>query len=153
MAPWLDHTGQLNDLKAHCFVYNYELPLNFSLVSWVDPNGVLRLYDYISDHLGYRIDRTRLFKVKQPKATQSEPIRILIIPECNFQVGKSSAQPYHIPSRGAGNFDIGGYRYHATIQYHFPSILVFPSTAIRIWDRSPGLWFGSKLWRHRGRTT
>jgi len=51
---------------------------------WVDPNGVLRLYDYISDHLGYRIDRTRLFKV-----------------------GKSSAQPYHIPSRGAGNFDIG----------------------------------------------
>lgn len=51
---------------------------------WVDPNNVLRLYDYISDHLGYRIDRTRLFKV-----------------------GKTSARPYHIPSRGAGTFDIG----------------------------------------------
>ena len=30
---------------------------------WVDPNGVLRLFDYISDNQGYRIAQQRLFKV------------------------------------------------------------------------------------------
>ena len=30
---------------------------------WVDPNGVLRLYDYISDAGGYRIEQERLYKV------------------------------------------------------------------------------------------
>ncbi|XP_059082768.1 uncharacterized protein LOC131880217 isoform X2 [Tigriopus californicus] len=30
---------------------------------WVDPNGVLRLFDYVSDNLGYRIEKQRLFKV------------------------------------------------------------------------------------------
>ena len=30
---------------------------------WVDPNGVLRLFDYISDSQGYRIQEQRLFKV------------------------------------------------------------------------------------------
>lgn len=30
---------------------------------WVDPNGVLRLFDYISDRAGYRIAQKRLFKV------------------------------------------------------------------------------------------
>ena len=30
---------------------------------WVDPNGVLRLFDYISDAGGYRIEQTRLYKV------------------------------------------------------------------------------------------
>ena len=30
---------------------------------WVDPNGVLRLFDYISDAGGYRIEKQRLFKV------------------------------------------------------------------------------------------
>ena len=30
---------------------------------WVDPNGVLRLFDYISDAGGYRIEQQRLFKV------------------------------------------------------------------------------------------
>lgn len=33
---------------------------------WVDPTGVLRLYDYKSDHEGYRIERERLFKVGAP---------------------------------------------------------------------------------------
>lgn len=33
---------------------------------WVDPNGVLRLYDYRSDQEGYRIERERLFKVGPP---------------------------------------------------------------------------------------
>jgi len=52
---------------------------------WVDPNGVLRLYDYVSDNLGYRIEKTRLFKV-----------------------GKSTQErTYRIPSRGAGTFDLG----------------------------------------------
>jgi len=32
---------------------------------WVDPNGVLRLFDYVSDNGGYRITRKRLFKVGQ----------------------------------------------------------------------------------------
>ena len=31
---------------------------------WVDPNGVLRLFDYISDSGGYRIEQQRLFKVR-----------------------------------------------------------------------------------------
>ena len=29
---------------------------------WVDPNGVFRLTDYISDAGGYRIEKERLFK-------------------------------------------------------------------------------------------
>merc|ERR1711997_1191190 len=33
---------------------------------WVDPNGVLRLFDYISDAGGYRIEQERLYKVGQP---------------------------------------------------------------------------------------
>merc|ERR1711992_116108 len=33
---------------------------------WVDPNGVLRLFDYISDSGGYRIEQTRLYKVGSP---------------------------------------------------------------------------------------
>merc|ERR1711936_878443 len=33
---------------------------------WVDPNGVLRLFDYISDDGGYRIDQKRLYKVGKP---------------------------------------------------------------------------------------
>jgi len=33
---------------------------------WVDPNGILRLFDYISDKDGYRIDQQREFKVGKP---------------------------------------------------------------------------------------
>lgn len=33
---------------------------------WVDPNSVLRLFDYISDAGGYRIEQERLYKVGQP---------------------------------------------------------------------------------------
>merc|ERR1712241_341422 len=33
---------------------------------WVDPNGVLRLFDYISDEGGYRIDQQRKYKVGKP---------------------------------------------------------------------------------------
>ena len=32
---------------------------------WVDPNNVLRLFDYISDAGGYRIEKQRLFKVRK----------------------------------------------------------------------------------------
>merc|ERR1712126_507840 len=37
---------------------------------WVDPNGVLRLFDYIADNFGYRIVKESLFKVgpSQPGA-------------------------------------------------------------------------------------
>merc|ERR1719305_604391 len=30
---------------------------------WVDPNGVLRLFDYIADNFGYRIVKESLYKV------------------------------------------------------------------------------------------
>lgn len=30
---------------------------------WVDPNGVLRIFEYIADDLGYRIAKQSLFKV------------------------------------------------------------------------------------------
>ena len=33
---------------------------------WVDPNGVLRLFDYIADGFGYRIVKESLFKVGAP---------------------------------------------------------------------------------------
>ena len=33
---------------------------------WVDPNGVLRLFDYVSDAGGYRVERQRQFKVRRP---------------------------------------------------------------------------------------
>merc|ERR1719427_968922 len=38
---------------------------------WVDPNGVLRLFDYVADNLGYRIVKESLFKVEaaSPGAT------------------------------------------------------------------------------------
>jgi len=40
---------------------------------WVDPNGVLRLFDYIADNFGYRIVKESLFKVgaAQPGAVVS----------------------------------------------------------------------------------
>lgn len=51
---------------------------------WVDPNGVLRLFDYVSDAGGYRIERTRKFKVGTPVSN-----------------------PYLIPVRGGGNIELG----------------------------------------------
>jgi hypothetical protein len=33
---------------------------------WVDPNGVFRLTDYVSDAGGYRIEKEQLFKVERP---------------------------------------------------------------------------------------
>ena len=39
---------------------------------WVDPNGVLRLFDYISDAGGYRIEKQRLFKVSIKMLGQSK---------------------------------------------------------------------------------
>merc|ERR1712215_114228 len=33
---------------------------------WVDPTGILRLFDYIADDLGYRIVKESLFKVGSP---------------------------------------------------------------------------------------
>jgi len=50
---------------------------------WVDPNNVLRLFDYISDAGGYRIEKQRLFKV-----------------------GGQSQTPYSISSRG-GPIEVG----------------------------------------------
>ena len=38
---------------------------------WVDPNGVLRLFDYISDAGGYRIEQERLYKVRKLAALLS----------------------------------------------------------------------------------
>ena len=35
----------------------------YGAYGWVDPNGVLRLYDYVSDSQGYRIEKERLYKV------------------------------------------------------------------------------------------
>ena len=40
---------------------------------WVDPNGVLRLFDYISDDGGYRIDQKRLYKVSIKSAFPFSP--------------------------------------------------------------------------------
>ena len=34
---------------------------------WVDPNGVLRLFDYISGNTGYRIDQKRLTSYRVPR--------------------------------------------------------------------------------------
>lgn len=36
---------------------------------WVDPNGVLRLFDYVADNLGYRIEKESLYKVGPPSPT------------------------------------------------------------------------------------
>ena len=50
-------TGQYREEKRH---------LDGSVTGtygWVDPNGILRLFDYISDKDGYRIDQEREFKV------------------------------------------------------------------------------------------
>jgi len=53
-------TGQYREEKRH---------LDGSVTGtygWVDPNGILRLFDYISDKDGYRIDQEREFKVGKP---------------------------------------------------------------------------------------
>merc|ERR1712168_760156 len=42
---------------------------------WVDPNGVLRLFDYIADNLGYRIVQESLFKVGPANPDFSLPTR------------------------------------------------------------------------------
>jgi hypothetical protein len=34
---------------------------------WVDPNGILRLTDYIADDGGYRIEQNRLYQVNKHK--------------------------------------------------------------------------------------
>ena len=38
---------------------------------WVDPNGIFRLTDYVSDAGGYRIEKERLFKVKRNQEPMS----------------------------------------------------------------------------------
>lgn len=63
---------------------------------WVDPNGVLRLFDYISDAGGYRIEKQRLFKV-----------------------GTQSQTPYHIASKG-GNIDVGFEVFPINVDSHNP---------------------------------
>lgn len=50
---------------------------------WVDPNGILRLFDYIADAGGYRIEKQRLYKV-----------------------GGQAQSPYKIPSSG-GDIEVG----------------------------------------------
>ncbi len=35
---------------------------------WIDPNGTLRLFEYVSDEGGYRITRQSLYKVGKPVA-------------------------------------------------------------------------------------
>merc|ERR1712223_2167312 len=42
---------------------------------WVDPNGVLRLFDYVADNLGYRIVQESLFKVGPSNPDFSLPTR------------------------------------------------------------------------------
>ena len=53
---------------------------------WVDPNGVLRLFDYISDAGGYRIEKQRLFKVSIHIFGQSKVAWIETISEAKWHV-------------------------------------------------------------------
>ena len=46
---------------------------------WVDPNNVLRLFDYISDAGGYRIEKQRLFKVRKNIYLNIIYIKIVLI--------------------------------------------------------------------------
>ena len=32
---------------------------------WIDANGILRIYDYIADHKGYRLTKDRTFQVEE----------------------------------------------------------------------------------------
>ncbi len=43
---------------------------------WVDPTGVLRLFDYVSDAAGYRIVKQQLIKVQLPAHIQ---VRVLYL--------------------------------------------------------------------------
>merc|ERR1712029_623171 len=51
---------------------------------WVDPTGVLRLFDYISDKGGYRIDQERTFKVGKPI---NNVVRIPTLGENDIELG------------------------------------------------------------------
>merc|ERR1712241_108297 len=57
---------------------------------WVDPNGVLRLFDYISDKDGYRIDQKRLYKVGKP--INNEVKRSAQIPVVSIQQSPGNTQ-------------------------------------------------------------
>lgn len=55
---------------------------------WVDPNGILRLTDYVSDAGGYRIEKERLFKVGNSAAGRSAaaPADCQTNPELCFEI-------------------------------------------------------------------
>jgi len=74
---------------------------------WVDPNGILRLTDYVSDAGGYRIEKERLFKVGNSAAggrSAAAPADCQTNPELCFEIypldlnsdptfGRSGAEP------------------------------------------------------------
>lgn len=68
---------------------------------WVDPNNVLRLFDYIADNFGYRIVKESLFKV----GTASLLCICMHIPITMVQVGPSS--PGAVVSTRGGDIELG----------------------------------------------
>merc|ERR1711982_234070 len=68
---------------------------------WVDPNGVLRLYDYIADNQGYRIVKESLFKVGQasPGATLATRGGDL---QLGFEVCPLDGSPANVGRLGGG---------------------------------------------------
>jgi len=42
---------------------------------WVDPNGILRLFEYVADNAGYRIEKETLYQLGAPSAGASIAVR------------------------------------------------------------------------------
>jgi len=62
-----DGSGRFFRFQTHTGQYRKEVLLpdgsQEGTYGWVDPNGVLRLFDFIADNAGYRIVKESLFKV------------------------------------------------------------------------------------------
>jgi len=65
-----DGNGRFFRFQTHTGQYRKEVVLpdgsQEGTYGWVDPNGVLRLFEYIADDQGYRIVKESLFKVGNP---------------------------------------------------------------------------------------
>lgn len=68
---------------------------------WVDPNGVLRLFDYVADNLGYRIVKESLFKVGTPNSGTTVAARGGEI-QLGFEVYPLDGAPEQLGRLGGG---------------------------------------------------
>jgi len=70
-----DDNGRFFRYQTHTGQYRKEVSLpdgsQEGTYGWIDPNGVLRLFDFIADNQGYRIVKESLYKVGNPNPSST----------------------------------------------------------------------------------